>query len=186
VSKSRLPPPRPAPAQTPPTLDYRQPVPTPASSVRFGRKMTLLLTANTLLGGAMVLSIVYADRLGHATWLMIAAGALMIYTTMGCLTRDVPRFQLALALATVTLVLAAVTTVMNYTAAAQLEALILSRFTTPGSVVRLRLDSGRGGDLATLWLAWKVCAVAALMNLALVAYLAVRLGVATQARQRNA
>ena len=168
----------------PPTLEYRHQPPTPVSAVRFGRAATLLLTANTLLGAAMILSVLYADRLGYATWLMVAAGALMVYTSMGCLSRDVPRFQLALGVATTSFVMLAMATIMNLMRARQLESQILSRF-APGSVVELRLGSGRGGELATLWLAWKLCAVATVLESALVAYLAVRLGVVRQARQRN-
>jgi hypothetical protein len=173
------------PELTPPTLDYRHQPPTPVSAVRFGRGATVLLTANTLLGGAMMLSVLYADRLGHATWLMVAAGACMVYTSMGCLSRDVPRFQLALGLATASLVMMAIATILNFMHAQQLEAQILSR-ATPGSVVYVDVRSGKGGELSTLWLAWKLCAVAALINLALVAYLTVRLGVIFQTRQRNA
>ena len=153
--------------------------------MRFGRAATLLLTANTLLGGAMVLSVLYVDRLGHATWLMIAAGVLMVYTSMGCLSRDVPRFQLALGLATTCFVMMVIATIVNFMHARLVEAQILSGF-APGSVVEVPADSQKGKELGTLWLAWKLCAVATLTNLALVAYLMVRLGVILQARQRNA
>ena len=180
-----MPPTLPPPPPPTPTLDYRQDPPTPVSTVRFGRAATLLLTANTLLGGVMILSVVYVDRLGGVTWLMVASGAVMIYTSIGCLSRDVPRFQLALGLAAATFVALAMATILNFMHADQLEAQILSRF-PPGSMVELRLGSGRGSELATLWLAWKVCAVATLINLALVAYLIVRLGVVSRARRYNA
>ena len=167
---------------TPPTLDYRRQVPTPASPVRFGCAMTLLVAVHAFLGAVMILSILFVDRLGGGvTALMAAAGAAMVYTSMGCLSRDVPRFKVALALAAFACVTAAIALLMSLSMARQLEAQILSG-AAPGAVVTVYIESERGGRLATLLLAWKLCAVAAMSNLLLTAYLPFRLAILRRAR----
>jgi hypothetical protein len=132
----------------------------------------------------MILSIFSADRLGLATWLMVFAGAAMIFVSMGCLTRDVPRFGLALAWTVFALAGAVTATLVTFIAAQELEAEVVRR-AKPSAIVFIYAESAKGGELATLWLAWKVCLAASLTNLALVVYLPARLVVLLRARQRR-
>jgi len=157
----------------PPTIDYRQPDPIRVSDTRFGPAATLLLLANTLLGGAMVLAIFYVDRLGIAGWLMLVCGTLMIYIVMGCLTRDVPRIKRALVLAIPAFLLAGGSLCLNWVTTDKLEKQILSRGT--GSVVIVYFETDQGGELTTLLLACKISTAAALASLGLVGLITARL-----------
>ena len=149
--------------------------------------MTLLILAGTLLGAAMILAILFVDRIGGATWLMVLGGALMIYTGMGCLSRDVPRFKLALVLTLLAGAMAAVAMIVTFRAARELEQQIIRasapRF--PGGVIEVPIESEKGGRLATLRIAWPLCAAATAVNLLLGAYLPVRIGIVALARQRH-
>src|SRR5688572_13940336 len=147
--------------------------------------MTLLLAANTFVGGAMILAIFFVDRLGPAAWLMLVAGVAMVYTSLGCLSRDVPRFKLALILALIGGAMALIAMLMTLRAARRLEADILSRPRPPGSIVVVYVESAKGRDLSTLLIAWKHCAAAAVTNLALAAYLPFRVRVVLLARHRH-
>ena len=143
--------------------------------------MTFVLLAHTMIGGGMMLALFYVDRLGAATWLMLAAGVGMIYTSMGCLTRDVPRFKLALQIASATFIAAALALVLTSLATRRLEGQLISRARTPGAVVYVSTDDAEGGQLATLWLAWKVCLAACLTHAVLAIYLPLRIAAVRRA-----
>ena len=164
---------------TPPTpLDYQAAaVARPVSVVRFGRAATLLLLANTLLGGAMLLAVFFVDRLGAATWAMVAAGALLIYVTLGCMSAERPRFGRAVALGAVAAVLAGVALARNVAAADALAAEITRGKT---GVVTVYFETDQGALLATLLLAWKLSAAAVIAAGALVLFAAFCLWRATR------
>src|SRR5205085_769263 len=111
--------------ELPRILDYRGAIPKAVSQVRFGRVVTLLLLANTVLAGAMVLSVFFIDRLGLAGGLMIAAGTGWLVGSFGCLTSDQPNFKLALVLGAAALSLTTAALALNWNAASELEAAIL-------------------------------------------------------------
>ena len=107
--------------------------------------MTLLLAANTRLGGAMVLALLFVDRPGAVAWLMVGAGLLMIYTALGCLSREVPRFRTALGLSIIACVISVIATFTILSRAAQLEQKILSSVTPANPVVVVHIESEGGG-----------------------------------------
>ena len=154
-------------SQPPPVLEYNKPTPKPVVQVRHPPLATILLLLNTLLGAAMLLAIFHPDRLGVATWVIVLAGAMLIYVTLGCLSADCPRFVRAVVLGTLACVLSASAFYLTFDAARQLEAQILRGKT--GTVV-VYIKSDRGGQLATLRLARNVCAVASVTGAGVVVY----------------
>jgi hypothetical protein len=157
--------------QPPPVLNYNQPAPKRVLQVRHPPLATILLLLNTLLGAAMLLAVVFPDRLERATWIIIPTGALLIYVTLGCLSADRPHFIRAAVLASLACALAATATFLTYTAQQRVEAQILRG---KSGLVTVYVESKLGGQWATLGLAWKICGVATFTGGGRCLFLAVR------------
>ena len=96
--------------------------------------------------------------------------------------RDVPRFKTALVITTATLAGAVIAMLMMRVAAADIEAQFI-RAARPGTVIYIYADEGPRAQLATLWMAWKVCAAAVVTSLLLATYLPLRIAAILRARR---
>jgi hypothetical protein len=152
----------------PPVLDYDRAARTrAASAVRFGGMASLLLLVNTLVGAAIVFALLFVDHLGITACLIAVAGVLLVFTVLGRLSVERPRFGQALALSALSCALAATSLALNDARAQQLEADIVG---TKVGVVVVYVETDRGARLATLHLARDACVVATSASLALTCY----------------
>ena len=183
--RDRRPPlPTPVPVRRPAEpalLEYQRPAALPVLEKRFGRLATSLLTVNTVLGGAMVLAVFYADRLGLAAWMMLGCGILLIYAVSG-LCANTRRFKRAMLAAVPAFVLAAGSLLLNWLNLSELEDKMARHGAAISGPVIVQLESGIGARYATLLLAWKVCAAATITSFLLIPLLGLRMHRVARAR----